>query len=130
MCAGIPWVLLSTAVLCTIPSDCYVCRNTRQDAKQQQHPYCLIMYCVFFPILSHVREHGLNNNKGAKQNTGEEQLPVVSLYFFQGCSRKKGVGGVERNLKMRVPPTQFYLFVYGTVHMKIPGNTPHPSNFN
>jgi len=30
---------------------------------------------------------------------------------------------MERNLKIGVPPTQFYL-VYGTVHMDIPGNTP------
>ena len=42
--------------------------------------------------------------------------------FAQGCSRTKGVG-MERNLKMGVLPTQFYLF-YGTVHMDVPGNTP------
>ena len=30
---------------------------------------------------------------------------------------------MERNLKMGVPLTQFYLF-YGTIHMDIPGNTP------
>jgi len=44
------------------------------------------------------------------------KFTIINNALFQyltpkGCSRKKGVGGVERNLKMGVPPTQFYLFL-------------------
>ena len=45
------------------------------------------------------------------------------LHFVIRAVPGKKVLGVERNLEMGVPPTQFYLF-YGTVHMDIPGNTP------
>ena len=42
---------------------------------------------------------------------------------FRDVPGKNVLVGVERNLKMGVPPAQFYLF-NGIVHMDIPGNTP------
>jgi len=51
--------------------------------------------------------------------------------LFRAVPGKKVLGGgVERNLKMGVPPTQFFSYFYGTVNMDIPGNTHHPPNFN
>ena len=54
---------------------------------------------------------------------------IFCIYGLRAVPGKR-VLGVERNLKMRVPPTQFYLFLWYRVHMDIPGNTPYPHNFN
>ena len=52
----------------------------------------------------------------------------IIIMVVRAVSGKK-VLGVERNLKMGVPPTQFYLF-FMVQSIWIFQETPHPTNFN
>jgi len=44
--------------------------------------------------------------------------------------RKKVLGGGGTELENGGTTNTILSFFYGTIHMDIPGNTPHPPNFN
>ena len=54
---------------------------------------------------------------------------LVLFFAFRAVPGKKVLGG-GTELENGGTSNTVLSFFYGTIHMDIPGNTPHPPNFN